>query len=192
MSYEIEYEKKAYRALDKHGEEVFFTYVTTCSNNVDPRTPRPRFFKAGRRYEIIQRACEFAGDCESGCWKPKNRWVSPESYIRRWRKVLKEAVSLEVLHGRMTLRLTMKQAELKDYLEHGGDEPINPNPDKYRWNQITELLKELPRTDTKMYNESYTFVEIRVKTYADVERAVELESHLKEIGLLAWSMEIKF
>jgi hypothetical protein len=191
MSYEIEYTKRAYRATDKYGNEAFFTYVTTCSNNVDPRTPRPFFFGTGMRWEIIRRACEFAGSCESGVWKPLNRRVSPESYIRRWREVLKNAPTLEEFldHNRMNFRLVMKNEATKTYLDNA---PTNPNPDKYRWDRIRELLEGLTFQDSKMYNESYTSVEIPVKIYADVERAVELNNHLKEVSLLAWNMEIKF
>lgn len=185
MSYEIEYSKKAYRSTDKYGNEAFVTYVTTCSNNVDPRTPRPMFFWAGQRWEIIKRACDFAGDCESGVWKPKNRWVSPESYIRNWRKVLRNALSLEVLHGRLRFKLTMKHEAFRAYLKS------EPNLGmEYQWGRVKELIVGLTMEDFRRYDQDYTSVEIPVKSYADVERAVELNEHLKKIGVLGWNMEI--
>jgi hypothetical protein len=193
MSYEIEYSKKAYKATDKYGNEVYVTYVTTCSNNVDPRTPRPFFFGAGQRWEIIKRACEFAGDCESGCWQPGNRRVSAESYIRRWRLVLKDAPPLEELLKPCgcAFRFTMKNEATRNYLNKD-KAPTNPNPDRYRWDRIQGLLEGLTFDYFKMCNETYLYVEIPVRTYADVERAIELNSHLREVSLLAWNMEIKF
>lgn len=187
MSYEIEYEKKAYRATNKHGEEVFFAFVTTCSNNVDPRTPRPHLIGIGRRWEIIQKVCGIAGDCESGCWKPKNRMVSPESYIRRWRKVLSEAApSLERMTN-LRLKLTMKHQELVTYL---ASTPDIANPDKYRWERINELLKDRHWDVHKWYDEGQVAVEFPIKSYEDIEKTLELESHLKEVSLLCWNIQI--
>ena len=36
MSYEIEYSKHALKAKNKYNDDVFFTYVKICSNNVSP------------------------------------------------------------------------------------------------------------------------------------------------------------
>ena len=62
MSYEIEYSKHAFKGKDQYDNDAFFTYVKTSSNNVDPRTPNPRFFKAGQAYEIIGEACKVGGE----------------------------------------------------------------------------------------------------------------------------------
>ena len=192
MSYEIEYTKKAYRAhSDTYNTDVFFTFCMIASNNVDPRTPHPYFIGIGQGWEIIQKVCQIAGDCESGCLQPHNRRCSPESYIRRWRQVLKDAPSLEGFANstHLQLKLTMKRDALKAYLN---SEPVVKNPDKYRWDRISELLKGLPWDEHKWFDEEHASVEIRVRTYADVERAMELAGHLKEVSLLCWNIEIKF
>jgi hypothetical protein len=105
--------------------------------------------------------------------------------------VLRNAPSLEGFAGSTNLRLklTMKRDALKAYLK---SEPTVKNPDKYRWDRISELLKGLSWDEHKWFNEEHASVEIRVKSYADVERAVELAGHLKEVSLLCWNMEIEF
>lgn len=202
MSYEIEYTKKAYRAhSDTHNTDVFFAFCTIASNNVDPRIPRPFFIGIGHDWEIIQEVCQIAGDCESGCLKPHNRRCSPESYIRRWREVLRDAPSLEGFAGsnNLHLKLTMKRDALKAYLK---SEPVIKSiaqqdhwaeqASRARWNRISELLKGLPWNEHKWFDEEHVSVDIPVKSYADVERAVELAGHLKEVSLLCWNMEIEF
>jgi len=198
MSYEIEYTKKAFKAhSDTYNDDVYFAYVTHASNNVDPRTPRPMLVGIGMGWEIIQKVCVLASDCESGCLQPKNRRVSPESYIRRWREVLKNAPSLDTLKY-LRLKLTMKHDELKAYLDKD-NVPTNPNPDKWRWDQIRELLEPFTLFSsttpfagmTTWFNEKHISVEIPVKSYEDIKRAVELESHLKEVGLLCWNIQIE-
>jgi hypothetical protein len=194
MSYEIEYTKKAYRAhSDTYNDDVYFTYVTHASNNVDPRTPHPMLVGIGMGWEIIQKVCVLASDCESGCLKPNNRSCSPESYIRRWREVLKAAPSLESFiadHRNLRLKLTMKRHELETYLDEA-NVPTNPNPDKWRWDRVKELLKPCPVTFIRWFDEEHTYVEIPVKSYEDIKRAVELESHLKEVNLLCWNIQIE-
>lgn len=191
MSYEIEYSKRAFKAHDAtYNDEVYFAFITTASNNVDPRVPRPMLIGIGQGWEIIKKVCVLSSSCESGCLKPNNRSCTPESYIRRWREVLKNAPSLEELlnHTRLSLELTVKQDELKAYL---ANTPTNPNPDKYQWDRIKGLLGTLPLTDGTWFNEKHTEIEIPVKSYEDIERAVELEHLLKEQHLLCWNIQIE-
>jgi hypothetical protein len=192
MSYEIEYLKKAYKSKNKYGDDVYFTYVMTCSNNVFPRTPHPAFVAHGRGWEVIQKICGIAADCESGCWKPLNRWVSPESYIRRWRKVLKEAPPLEnFAPGQLSLKLTMKQQELKTMLEFP---EIPGEPNKHYIKRGKELLKEinLPLVEAKWFDETHTTLKVPIETYADVERVMELQNCLKNLNLLCWNIGVEF
>lgn len=191
MSYEIEYSKRAFKAHDAtYNDEVYFAFITTASNNVDPRVPSPMLIGIGMRWEIISKVCVMASSCESGCLKPNNRRCSPESYIRRWREVLKEAVPLENIRG-LRLKLTMKHDELKAYLDKD-NVPTNPNPDKWRWDRIRELLEPLHLSDVSTwFNERHTSVEIPVTSYEDIKRAVELENHLKEVSLLCWNIQIE-
>jgi hypothetical protein len=198
MSYEIEYTKKAFKAhSDVYNDDVYFAYVTHASNNVDPRTPRPMLVGIGMAWEIIQKVCVLASDCESGCLKPKNRRCSPESYIRRWREVLKAAPSLETLKY-LRLKLTMKHDELKAYLDKvpgtGGTPDIF-----WRWSRIKELLESYslffsttPHPNmTTWFDEKHISVEIPVKSYEDIKRAVELEHLLKDVSLLCWNIQIE-
>jgi len=187
MSYEIEYSKHAFKAKDRYGNDVFFTYVMTCSNNVDPRTPRPFFVGIGQGWEIIRKVCVLAGECESGCIRPKNRGCSPESYIRRWREILRDAPSLETTNLR--LKLTMKHEELEHYLDKD-NVPTDPD-DKRRWDTIRDLLEPFPFSDvTTWYKEKHRSVEIPVTSYLDIERAIELQRNLREVSLLCWNIEI--
>lgn len=192
MSYEIEYSKRAFKAHDAtYNDEVYFAFITTASNNVDPRVPSPMLIGTGMRWEIISKVCVMASSCESGCLKPNNRKCTPESYIRRWREVLKNAPSLEeyLNHNRLSLKLTMKHDELKLYL---ASIPDNPNPDKWRWDRIRELLEPLHLSDVyTWFSANHTFVEIPVKSYEDIKRAVELEHLLKEASLLCWNIQIE-
>ena len=189
MSYEIEYTKKAFKAhSDTYNDDVYFAFITTASNNVDPRTPRPMLVGIGMAWEIIQKVCVLASDCESGCLKPKNRRCSPESYIRRWREVLKTAPSLENLRH-LRLKLTIKYRELLAYLDEA-NVPTD-NSDKYRWDRIKELLKGCMLNSHTWFNEEHTSVEFSIKSYEDIKRAVELESHLKEVSLLCWNIQIE-
>ena len=197
MSYEIEYTKKAFKAhSDVYNEDVYFAYITTASNNVDPRTPRPHLVGIGMAWEIIQKVCGLASDCESGGIQPGNRRCSPESYIRRWREVLKAAPSLETLKY-LRLKLTMKHDDLKAYLDK--DNVPTDNSDKWQWDRIRELLEPFclffsttPHPNmTTWFNEKHISVEIPVKSYEDIKRAVELEGLLKEVSLLAWNIQIE-
>jgi hypothetical protein len=193
MSHDIEYTKKAYRAhSDKYNTDVFFAFLMHSANNVDPRTPHPYFVGIGQDWEIIQKVCGLAADCESGCLQPGGRRCRPESYIRRWREVLKNAPTLEQFvdsNPYLRLKLTMKRDALKAYLK---SEPVIANPDKYRWDRISELLKGLPWNEHKFFDEEHVSVEIPVKSYADVQRAVELDGLLKEVSILCWNIEIQF
>ena len=192
MSYEIEYQKKAYKAQNSYGDEVYFTFIMTSSNNIDPRTPRPMFFANGQGYEIIQQACKFAARCESGILKPNNRDCSPESYIRRWRQVLKDATPLEQFASNnpfFGLKLTMNKDVLRTYLEI---EPAQSCPTRCRWDRVKELLQGLSLEESRWFDEEHTSVFIRVKNYSDVERATALFHLLKEAKATRWNIEIIF
>lgn len=183
MSYEIEYSKHAFKSKNKYGDDAFFCYVMVCSNNVDPRTPRPMFFANGQTWNIIQQACRFGADCESGGYKPKNRWVSPESYIKNWRGVLKEAMSLEFLTNGRFVEMTIA---VKKEVFQATMSAEAPKDKKYSFERLQKTLTD-PRVkseDRRWFDENLVQLSIHIKTYADVELYQELFYDMKELNLL--------
>jgi len=186
MSYEIEYSKHAFYVPDPTFEKSFFTYVKTSSNNVDPRTPNPILFKSGHAYEIIGEACRVGASVESGCWKPRNRWTSPEAYIKSWRQKLKEARPFEeFVHDNPSaqIEVAVKKDAFQTYLD---TPPANPNPDGYRKDRIKDLITGIQTYEEHFFNDTLTKFMFSLRTYKDVEKAVELTGLLKEEGLLFW------
>lgn len=183
MGYEIEYKKVAFKALDKHGDEAYFTYITQASNNVSPQIPRPAFFEAGRAWQIIQQACKVGADVESGMHKPNNRWSTPESYIRAWRKILKEARPLEdLVRGNPYARLEI--AVLKDRFQtYLNTAPANKDKEYYH-KRITALIAGLACVDKKFFDEDIRVFEISIKSFSDVEKYKELLDCICNEGLL--------
>ena len=186
MSYEIEYSKHALKAKNKYNDDVFFTYVKICSNNVSPRHPGPMFFAHGQAWNIIQQACKFGADCESGSYKPKNRWVSPESYIKNWRKVLKEATPLGEFARDHFIKLTVA-VKKGDFQETMLSEP--PKDKKFYFDRISKALED-PRVvweERQWFEENLLQYSIHIEYYEDVELARDLFNDLKEIGHLYMS-----
>lgn len=189
MSHEIEYSKKAFKAhSETYNTDVYFAFITTASNNVDPRILHPTLVGIGQSWEIIQKVCVLASECESGCLQPGGRRCSPETYIRRWRQVLKDAQPLETLKY-LRLKLTMKAGKLREYLDK--DNMPTDSTDMYRWDRIRELLGERPWSVHKWFDEEHVCVEFPVESYKDIELTVELGNHLKEVSLLTWNIQIE-
>jgi hypothetical protein len=183
MGYEIEYKKVAFKVLDKYGDEVYFTYITQASNNVSPRIPRPAFFEAGRAWEIIQQACKVGADVESGMYKPKNRWSTPESYIRAWRKTLKEALPLEDLvreNPYARLEIAVLKERFQTYLNTA---PAIKDKEYYH-KRITNLIMGLACRDKKFFDDDIRVFEIPIKSFSDVEKYKDLLYCICNEGLL--------
>jgi hypothetical protein len=141
------------------------------------------FMANGQRWEVISKICrEIAPLCESGCWKPRNRWTTPEAYLRGWRKVLAEAETFEqFLAGRyVSLELEMPKAKLAVY------QATEPAGNKYHWGRINELLTGLEREERRWFDEEHVRVCKQVTTHEDVVRMVELQNLLSEEKLLCW------
>jgi hypothetical protein len=191
MSYEIEYTKRALKSKNKYGNDAYICWSTVASNNVSPRTPSPMLLATGQEWEVISKICqEIAPSCESGCWKPRNRWTTPEAYLKSWRKVLKDAVSLEdfLQSSRLMLRLEMPKEKLKQYL---ATEPTNPNPDGWRWKEIGKLLEGLPLEERKWFDEEHLQTYLYVKSYTDIERMMNLYHFLSDEKLLCWRISLE-
>lgn len=189
MSYEIEYSKHAFQAIDRYNDKVYLAFVETCSNNVSPRTPKPRYFQHGRKYEIIGKACEVGASVESGCWKPNNRWIKPELYIRQWRQVIEEALPFdEFLREHPCARFTMTaiKEKLEQYLAKRFVDTIEHNPHEYRYDRIKEMIKDIVSRETTFFDHVLTEFTVAIKNYSDVEKAMELNGLLNEEKLLYW------
>ncbi|MBE3144545.1 MAG: hypothetical protein IMZ61_11570 [Planctomycetes bacterium] len=186
MSYEIEYSKHAFFIPAPTFEKAFFTYVKTASNNVDPRTPNPRLFKAGYAYEVIGEACRVGASVESGCWKPRNRWSSPEAYIKSWRLKLKEARPFEEFvreHPCAEIEIAVVKDAFQTYLD---TPPANVNPAGWTKERIQELIGQAVKEDRPFFNEKLLLFKINLRTYQDVKNAAELTALIKDVGLLYW------
>jgi len=189
MSYEIEYTRKAIKAKNQHGDDVFLCWSTVASNNVYPRRPSPMFMANGQRWEVISKICrEIAPSCESGCWKPRNRRTTPEAYLRGWRKVLAEAETFEqFLAGRyVSLELEMPKAKLIAYRVTEPTATEKHSPKKYRWDRINEILSDFKLEECKWFDEEHVKVCKQVTSYGDVELMIELQNLLSEEKLLCW------
>jgi hypothetical protein len=202
MSYEIEYSKHAFFVPDPTFEKSFFTYVKTSSNNVDPRTPNPRLFKAGQEYEIIGEACRVGAMVESGCWKPRNRWSSPEAYIKSWRLKLKEARPFEEFareHPIAEIEIAVVKEAFQTYLDtpltnaDWTNAPLGDDKRKlitrnlsFNKERIQELTGQVIKEDRPFFNERLLLFKINLRTYQDVVKAVELTALIKDVSLLYW------
>jgi hypothetical protein len=186
MSHEIEFSRHAYFIPDPTFEKAFFTYVTTSSNNVNPRTPKPLLFKAGYAYEIIGEACRVGASVESGCWKPRNRKSSPEAYIKSWRKKLKEARPFEEFvheHPCAEIEIAVTKEAFQTYLN---TPPANVNPAGWTKERIQELTEQAFKEDRSFFNEKLLLFKFNLRTYQDVQKAAELTALTKDVGLLYW------
>ena len=189
MSYAIEYSKRAFYAVDQYGEKVFFTFVEVCSNNVSPRIPKPMYFHHGREYEIIGQACKVGASVESGCWKPKGRWCSPENYVKKWRQVIKESKPFDDFSEKYPLarlRIAVINEALDAYMERRPNVADKNNPKGYRYDRILKLIIDTESKETRFYDQLLNEFVIPIIKYQDVEKAIELRNLLIEEKLLYW------
>ena len=96
MSYRIEYDWVAVRLPKQRIESAY-------EHHFPVHAKRPRSWSCmafGMHWEVMQRAVEFSAACEGGSLKPHGRWVKPESYIARMRRVVDEAWFLDDARSR--------------------------------------------------------------------------------------------
>jgi hypothetical protein len=97
MSCRIEYQWAVIRVppTSREGPERFIVAIEGGDHNTSDRATG----KAARRWEVcmignahqvMKRAVLVAGECDAGTLKPKNRDCTPEDYIRRIRRLLRE------------------------------------------------------------------------------------------------------
>ncbi len=112
MSYRIEYQWAAFLVTGASlglDEDRYIVAIECGDNNVyDTITnKRSRSWEAcmvGTRTQVLRQAVYFAGACEGGGLQPRGRYCTPESYIRRIRRLLDDASGPEA-HGHWQPRL---------------------------------------------------------------------------------------
>ena len=96
MSYRIEYDWVAIRLPKERIESAYEDHFILASlggdNNVYRQDgKRPRLWSCmalGMSWQVMQTVVEFAAACEGGSLKPHGRWMKPEAYIARLRRVV--------------------------------------------------------------------------------------------------------
>ena len=98
MSYRLEYQWVALRVAGAplgFAEDRFIIVIEGGDNNLyDARCRRSRSWNAcmvGTRNAVLRQAVYMAGACEGGSLQPHGRHCTPESYIRRIRRLLDHA-----------------------------------------------------------------------------------------------------
>lgn len=104
MSYTIEYDRKIFKmpegTLIPEGfgkmehtliQDNFFIFTKSGCNNIDPRPKRWHLTAFGWNYEVISSICERAGWTESGTLQLPSGKITPEAYLKIYRKELKTA-----------------------------------------------------------------------------------------------------
>jgi hypothetical protein len=100
MSYRIEYQWAAFHVPGAPlglSEDRYIVAIEGGDNNcyeidTNRRTRAWDACMAGTHTQVLRQAVYYAGACEGGCLKPKGRACTPESYIRRIRRLLEGAV----------------------------------------------------------------------------------------------------
>lgn len=88
--------------------------LINCDTN---RRARSWYVQAkGNEWQILQEACKWAGDCCGGMVKIGGRHTEPESFIRRYRKAMENALTMQeameagiTITGRVKLRAEKRE-----------------------------------------------------------------------------------
>ena len=188
MSYSIEYQKKAYYfdADPSSGlsEKNFFAYHLCADNNVEPRTPSPRLVEFGWNYSVIQEVCKLAGYCEGGTLKPKNRWTSPEAYIKAWRKVLAEAKPFCMFLSEFpqaTLKLAVEPSKLDAFLFK------NDPKEAYKRELIQKAIAEEKASTIQFCGNKIIEFRFLINSKESIEAYQSLRWALKDLDLIYYA-----
>lgn len=107
MSYRIEYQWAAFMVAGAPlglAEDRYIVAIEGGDNNLydsltDKRVRSWDACMVGTRTQVLRQAVYFAGACEGGSLKPRGRDCTPESYIRRIRRLL-DGAAIPSLPGR--------------------------------------------------------------------------------------------
>lgn len=122
MSYRLEYQWGAFHipaASLGLAEDRFVIAIEGGDNNVShARTgKRARSWDAcmiGTKVQVLRQAVYLAGSCDGGSLQPHGRYCTPESYIRRIRRLLEGPAHLRRGYWRPQLRINPTHAVVAD------------------------------------------------------------------------------
>ena len=174
MSYEIEHKKKVIVLEGRYSESDYFAMHEMASNNVRPRTWSWCFMGFGWKYSVIQEVCRVAGFCEGGSIVCYGKWITPENYIKSWRRAIKNAVPFEEFIKHNNLRLFLATKDKIDIRKQKS------------WNK--EKLKKLKRfkKEKNPYSDNGIKYYIDVKTEEDIRDWSDLRGLLTHLQNLSY------
>ncbi len=153
MSYEIEKGKYAFKYKDKYNEDCFLCWIKIGSNNIIPRSYKPYFLIADDEYQVIKKVLDLCKDVVGGCLKPYGKWITPESYLKSWREVLKNADDFEdfkKLYPNAILKFSIDKKSLKR---------IDKLKTKvYAIEDLRKLLSKATQEQNKRYKENWDII----------------------------------
>lgn len=178
MSYSIEYRRRVYYEEDgQSSERNYILLLEEGDNNVrdsdSGRRSRDWCFQAyGWNYSIIQDICKRAGYCEGGSLQPGGKWMSPENYLKRYRREIKNAKPfsefIKEFHTREFVVTVLKGKERSDYE-----------------NELLEALKK--DSAFTMKEHSWNDKEVDMRFTIDINSESDLRKFLSYKGLDRWS-----
>ena len=189
MSHEIEYDRACFmlpqgstdftdmHGLTKHARSwnEYFLFIQQGCNNIHPR-PRKWYLEShGANWTIIQRVCERAGSTEGGILKPANRDTTPESYLRRYRKVIAEAELLtnQTLHQRLGIQMLSFNSIKPDLIQSLNTYYIQ------KWHHTLELFT---KDDHPRYGQPHISLRRPYKSLEDLFIWIEAWSPIQQLG----------
>ncbi|WP_406625359.1 hypothetical protein [Acidovorax sp. SDU_ACID1] len=157
MSYRIEYQWVAFRVAGLPlglSEDRFIVAVEGGDNNLYEANSgrRARSWEAcmaGTRAQVMKQAVYFAGTCEGGDLKPHGRDCTPESYIRRIRRLLDDTKDT-AREGRWSprLRVPRDHPAVAELCERG----LKPREEQ-RYGTTCAVLDDVPAEHLGAYFE---------------------------------------
>ena len=120
----------------------------------------------GMDWEVIGKACRFAGGCAGGMVKLHGRETKPESYIRAYRKALATALTLTESREqrRLTITARIRVKQIKPGEPMDGDERAGC----YHAGELLAKHKRTPRTVTQ-YGTTYDVFDFDLSQPADLK-----------------------
>jgi hypothetical protein len=158
MSYTIEYKGEVYKdSMTGMSEPSYLLIQTIGDNNVYEASNRRRARSTyitgyGWNYNIIADICKYAGSCEGGGLQPRNKYCTPEDYLKKYRNKIKNAPSInEFFMQGLKARFQLKSLSKEDwgfdyytkYAEYIREEPNRYEPSEVsKWCEVNLVNRE--------------------------------------------------
>lgn len=81
-------------AFQSRGSTYYVLFEETYKKNCYPHHPHWSCIYIGRQAEVLNRVFAYAADCEGGMLQNPGGHITPEGYIQRWMKALKQPLRL--------------------------------------------------------------------------------------------------